>query len=282
MLEDPAARPLERMHQKSLPLRQVKARAQQITVDFVAGLPVGVNGRRMAPVKLLETLKEIGKGHGIGRVDLVESRFVGMKSRGVYETPGGSILVAAHQDLEALTVGRDLLHLKNTLAVRFAQMVYFGFWYCEEMEALQSFLAVSQRHVTGRVRLELDRGNISIIGRESAHSLYDAAIASMESDGGAYDQSDASGFIGLQALPCGSRRGAWPSWPRRRRRRVYVAPARPARPARAARPAHRAASSWRRRPETGAPGHRPLTPQRPEPPVRPWSITTHSPSSSSL
>jgi argininosuccinate synthase len=124
-----------------------------------------------------------------------------MKSRGVYETPGGAILLAAHQDLEALTVGRDLLHAKNTLAVRFSQLAYFGFWYTEEMEAMAAFLDASQRHVSGRVTLELERGNIIVVGRESAHSLYDAAIASMEADGGAYNQADATGFIRLQALP---------------------------------------------------------------------------------
>jgi argininosuccinate synthase len=201
MLEDPGAKPLDRMYQRSLPLSEVKAKRQEISVDFVQGVPVAVNGKRMSPAKLLGALNDIGFRHGIGRIDMVESRFVGMKSRGVYETPGGTILLSAHQDLEALTVGRDLLHTKNTLAVRFAQMAYFGFWFCEEMEALNAFLASSQRHVTGRVRLLLDRGNVTVVGRESAHSLYDAAIASMEADGGAYNQSDATGFIRLQALP---------------------------------------------------------------------------------
>ena len=201
MLEDPAARPLDRMFQKTLPLTQVKARRQSITVDFVAGVPVAIDGVSLTPAKLLAKANEIGFKHGIGRIDMVESRFVGMKSRGVYETPGGSILLAAHQDLEALTVGRDLLHTKNTLAVRFSQMAYFGFWFCEEMEELSSFLASSQRHVTGRVTLELERGNIIVVGRQSEHSLYDAAIASMEADGGAYNQADATGFIRLQALP---------------------------------------------------------------------------------
>jgi len=201
MLEDPAARPLDRMFQMTLPLKLVKARPQVISVDFVQGVPVAIDGVAMPPAALLEAANAIGRRHGIGRIDMVESRFVGMKSRGVYETPGGTILLNAHQDLEALTLSRDLLHLKNTLAVRFAQMAYFGFWYCEEMEALSAFLASSQRHVTGRVRIELDRGNVTIIGRESPHSLYDAAIASMEDDGGAYDQSDATGFIRLQALP---------------------------------------------------------------------------------
>jgi argininosuccinate synthase len=201
MLEDPGRRPLDRMFQKTLPLAQVKARRQTITVDFRQGVPTALNGVRMKPHDLLAKANEIGGKHGIGRIDMVESRFVGMKSRGVYETPGGTILLAAHQDLEALTVGRDLLHTKNTLAVRWAQMAYFGQWFTEEMEALQAFLASSQRHVTGRVTLELEKGNVVVVGRASAHSLYDAAIASMEADGGAYDQSDATGFIRLQALP---------------------------------------------------------------------------------
>jgi argininosuccinate synthase len=201
MLEDPNQRPLDRMYQKTLPLDKVKAKREAITVDFVEGVPVAINGVKMSPAKLLAAANELGFKHGIGRIDMVESRFVGMKSRGVYETPGGTILLSAHQDLEALTVGKDLLHTKNTLAVRFAQMAYNGFWYCEEMEALTAFLKVSQRHVTGRVNLELYKGNVINTGRSSAHSLYDAAIASMEADGGAYNQSDATGFIRLQALP---------------------------------------------------------------------------------
>ncbi|MBA2481416.1 MAG: argininosuccinate synthase [Planctomycetes bacterium] len=200
-LEDPGLRPRDGMFKMTKPLKQANAPLQRITVDFEQGIPVAIDGRRMSPAKLLIKANELGSKHGIGRIDMVESRFVGMKSRGVYETPGGSILLSAHQDLEALTVGRDLLHLKNTLAVRFSQMAYFGFWYCEEMDALMAFLKTSQRHVTGRVRLELYRGNVIVAGRESAHSLYDAAIASMEADGGAYDQSDATGFIRLQALP---------------------------------------------------------------------------------
>ena len=201
MLEDPAARPLDRMFERTLPLAQVKAKREKLTVDFVEGVPVALNGKKMKAAELLAAANAIGMKHGIGRIDMVESRFVGMKSRGVYETPGGTILMNAHQDIEALTVGKDLLHTKNTLAVRWAQMAYFGFWYCEEMEAMQAFLKSSQRHVTGRVHLELEKGNVINVGRESAHSLYDAAIASMEADGGAYNQSDATGFIRLQALP---------------------------------------------------------------------------------
>jgi argininosuccinate synthase len=201
MLEDPAVRPRDAMHKLTRPLKEVTARPEAITVDFAAGVPVAIDGRALSPARLLAEANRRGARHGIGRIDVVESRFVGMKSRGVYETPGGSILHAAHRDLEALCVGRDLLHLKNTLSVRFSQMVYNGFWFCEEMAALRAFLEVSQQHVTGRVRMELYRGNITITGRESEHSLYDAAIASMDDDGGAYDQADASGFIRLQALP---------------------------------------------------------------------------------
>ena len=201
MLEDPAARPLDRMHQRTLPLEQVKAKRETITIEFEQGMPVAINGQRMKAHELLIKANELGHRHGVGRIDMVESRFVGMKSRGIYETPGGTILLAAHQDIEALTVGRDLLHTKNTLAVRYAQMAYFGFWYCEEMDALMAFLKSSQRHVNGKVTLDLYHGNVIVVGRESSHSLYDAAIASMEADGGAYDQADATGFIRLQALP---------------------------------------------------------------------------------
>lgn len=200
-LENPALRPRDSMHKMTLPLAQVTAEPEVVEVEFVKGVPVAINGEHLPPHELLAKANSIGYKHGVGRLDLVESRFVGMKSRGVYETPGASIFFAAHQDLETLTVGRDLLHLKNTLSVRFAQMAYFGFWFTEEMEALRAFLDVSQRHVTGKVRVLLDRGNIRIVGRESAHSLYDATIASMEDDGGAYNQSDATGFIRLQSLP---------------------------------------------------------------------------------
>ncbi|MFW5750473.1 MAG: argininosuccinate synthase [Planctomycetota bacterium] len=201
MLEDPATRPRDSMHKLTRPLKSVKSRAEKVRIDFEQGRPVAINGKRLGPAKLLAEANRLGARHGVGRIDIVESRFVGMKSRGVYETPGGTILLAAHRDLEALTVGRDLLNLKNTLAVRYSQMVYNGFWYCEEMDALDAFLESSQRHVTGGVDLELYHGNVIITGRDSAHSLYDADIASMEDDAGAYDQQDASGFIRLQALP---------------------------------------------------------------------------------
>jgi argininosuccinate synthase len=200
-LEDPALKPRESMAKWTKPVKEITEAAETVTVDFEEGVPVKINGKKLSPAKLLAEANRLGSKHGVGRIDMVESRFVGMKSRGVYETPGGTILMNAHQDLEGLTVGRDLLHTKNMLAVRFSQMAYFGFWYCEEMDALHAFLKSSQSHVTGRVTLELYKGNVIVVGRESQHSLYDAAIASMEADGGAYDQSDATGFIRLQALP---------------------------------------------------------------------------------
>jgi argininosuccinate synthase len=200
-LEDPAASPRESMFKLTRPVKQVMHDAEAISIDFEQGVPVAVNGDKLSPANLLRKLNELGSKHGVGRIDIVESRFVGMKSRGIYETPGGSILLAAHRDLEAICVSRDLLSTKNTLAVRFSQMAYNGFWYTEEMDALMAFLRSSQQHVTGCVQCELYKGNVIITGRSSPHSLYDADIASMEDDGGAYDQQDATGFIRLQALP---------------------------------------------------------------------------------
>jgi argininosuccinate synthase len=200
-LEDPALKPRDSMYKLTKPVKEVDLEAAKLTIDFVEGVPVALNGEKMAAAELLTAVNTLGFEHGVGRIDIVESRFVGMKSRGIYETPGGSILLEAHQDLETMCVGRDLLALKNQLSVRFSQLAYNGFWYCEEMDALAAFLASSQRHVTGRVHLELYKGNVIVTGRESEHSLYDEDIASMEDDGGAYDQSDATGFIRLQALP---------------------------------------------------------------------------------
>lgn len=200
-LEDPARKPRESMYKLTKPVRQVKAAAQKVSIDFVKGIPVAIDGKKLGPAKLLERANELGFKHGVGRIDIVESRFVGMKSRGIYETPGGSILLAAHRDLETMCVGRDLLALKNQLSVRWSTLAYNGFWYAEEKDALDAFLLSSQEHVTGRVTLELYRGNIIITGRESKHSLYDEDIASMDDDHGAYDQTDATGFIRLQALP---------------------------------------------------------------------------------
>lgn len=200
-LEDPARKPRDSMYKLTKPLKTIKSNGVKLTIDFEKGIPVAINGKKKSSAKLLREVNTLGFKHGVGRIDIVESRFVGMKSRGVYETPGGSIMLAAHRDLETMCLSRDLLATKNQLAIRFSTLAYNGFWYCDEMDALMAFLDNSQRHVTGRVSLELYKGNIIIVGRESSHSLYDEDIASMEDDGGAYDQTDATGFIRLQALP---------------------------------------------------------------------------------
>ncbi len=201
MLEDPDATPLDDMFELSVSPKKAPDKATRITVDFVKGVPVAVNGNKMSPYKLLMKLNDLGGKNGIGRIDMVESRFVGMKSRGVYETPGGTILMAAHRDLEALTLDRGVIHLKDSLMPRFAQLVYFGFWFAPEMRCLMKLLEESQQRVTGQVRLELYKGNVTVIGRTSPYSLYNADIATMEKGGGSYNQDDATGFIRLNALP---------------------------------------------------------------------------------
>ena len=200
-LEDPAAKPKETMYKLTKPVKKITKGASRVSIDFVKGMPVALNGKKMKANKLLEALNKLGSDNGVGRIDIVESRFVGMKSRGVYETPGGTILLAAHRDLETMCISRDLLALKNQLSVRWSTLAYNGFWYSDEAKALNAFLESSQEHVTGTVKLELYKGNVICVGRSSEHSLYDEDIASMEDDGGAYDQQDATGFIRLQALP---------------------------------------------------------------------------------
>ncbi len=201
MLEDPTAKPLESMFELSKSPFDAPAKPEKIKIRFEKGIPVAINGKKMKPLALLEKLNKIGGKHGIGRIDIVESRFVGMKSRGVYETPGGTILMDAHRDIEGLTMDRDLIQLKEMLMPRFSTMAYNGLWFCREMEAMMAFIKESQRYVTGTVTMELYKGNVIVIGRESEYSLYDPMIASMEDDEGAYDQSDATGFIRLHALP---------------------------------------------------------------------------------
>ena len=173
---------------------------QYIELEFENGNCVAVDGKRMKPSDVLRTLNEIGGRHGIGRVDLVENRFVGMKSRGVYETPGGTILENAHRQMESLTMDRDLMHLRDSLIPKYAELVYNGFWYAPEREALQAFVDNSQRKVSGTVRLKLYKGNIICAGRKSPYSLYDENIASMEGVKSDYNQDDATGFIKLQSL----------------------------------------------------------------------------------
>jgi argininosuccinate synthase len=174
---------------------------EYLTLDFVKGNCVAVNGKKLTPLGVMKALNKLGGKHGVGRVDMVENRYVGMKSRGVYETPGGSILHFAHRQLESLTMDREVMHLRDSLIPRYAELVYYGYWFAPERHALQSFVAESQKNVTGTVRVKLYKGNIIVAGRKSPVSLYNPHIATMEADPTkAYNQSDATGFIKLNAL----------------------------------------------------------------------------------
>jgi len=174
--------------------------AEYVNLEFEAGNCVAVNGRRMTPAGILRSLNRLGGKHGIGRIDLVENRFVGMKSRGVYETPGGTILLDAHRQMETLTMDRDLMHLRDSLIPEYARLVYNGFWFAPEREALQALVDDSQKRVSGTVRLKLYKGNVITCGRRSIYSLYDPEVASMEGIESSYNQNDATGFIRLNAL----------------------------------------------------------------------------------
>jgi argininosuccinate synthase len=171
----------------------------QAEIEFEAGIPIAVDGKRLGGVELLERLNRLGGEHGIGRVDLVENRYVGMKSRGVYETPGGTILHVAHRALESLTLDRELLHLRDSLVPRYAEMIYYGYWFSPERLALQRLMDEAQHDVTGLVRLKLYKGNASVLGRKSPRSLYRPDFATFEADQ-VYRQKDAEGFINLNAL----------------------------------------------------------------------------------
>ncbi len=173
---------------------------QYLELEFCAGNCVSVDGEAGTPSEIIRKLNEIAGKHGIGRVDLVENRFVGMKSRGVYETPGGTLLLHAHRQLETLTMDRDLMHLRDSLIPRYAELIYYGFWYAPEREALQALIDESQKNVSGVVRLKLYKGNLTTVGRKSALSLYDFKIASMDDDQSDYQPEDAGGFIRLNAL----------------------------------------------------------------------------------
>lgn len=173
---------------------------EYIELEFEAGDCVAVNGKRMSPAQVLKTLNKLGGKHGCGRVDMVENRFVGMKSRGIYETPGGSILLKAHQSLEGLTLDREVMHLRDMLMPRYAEMIYYGFWYAPERECLQAFIDKSQQNVSGTVRVKLYKGNITPCGAKSEKSLYNMDIASMEGVKSEYNQDDAGGLIRLNAL----------------------------------------------------------------------------------
>ena len=175
-------------------------KAEYVELDFVQGNCVRVNGQKLSPAGVLKALNRLGGKHGIGRVDLVENRFVGMKSRGVYETPGGTILMQAHRQVESLTMDREVMHLRDSLIPKYAELVYYGFWFAPEREALQALVDESQKYVTGTVRLKLYKGNIITCGRRSKYSLYDLNIASMEGVKSWYNQTDATGFIRLNGL----------------------------------------------------------------------------------
>ena len=175
-------------------------KTETVTIDFEAGVPVAVNGDKLSALRVVETLNEIGGRNGIGRIDMVENRFVGMKSRGVYESPGMTVLYDAHRYVEQLTMDRDLMHLRDRMAPEVAEMVYYGFWFCPKFDSLLAFNKEAQKNVTGSVTLELYKGNIAIAKRSSPVSLYDEDIATMEG-GGSYNQDDAEGFLRIQGLP---------------------------------------------------------------------------------
>jgi argininosuccinate synthase len=199
ILEDPWQAPYEDMFQLTVSPERAPDRAESIEIDYEEGNPVAVNDDRLSPAALLAKLNEIGGRHGIGRVDLVENRYVGMKSRGVYETPGGTILHAAHRAVESLTLDREVLHLRDSWISRYAELVYYGYWFAPEREMLQTAIDESQKSVTGTARLELYKGAVRVTGRKSPRSLYRPDIATFESDQ-AYRQADAEGFIRLNAL----------------------------------------------------------------------------------
>jgi argininosuccinate synthase len=200
ILEDPWQEADEMVYQRTISPEQAPDKPSYITVDFEKGDAVAIDGEKMSPAALLTRLNELGKANGIGRLDLVENRFVGMKSRGIYETPGGTILHAAHRGIEQITLDRGAMHLKDELMPKYAELIYYGFWFSPEREMLQALIDKSQENVTGTVRLKLYKGNTSVVGRKSPRSLYSMKTVTFEDDQGAYDQRDAEGFIKLNAL----------------------------------------------------------------------------------
>jgi argininosuccinate synthase len=199
VLEDPWNEPEEYVYSRTVAPEQAPDEPQYVEIDFARGDPVAVDGAALSPAALLTRLNELGGKHGIGRLDLVENRFVGMKSRGVYETPGGTILQAAHRGIESLCLDRGAMHLKDELMPRYAELIYNGFWFAPEREMLQALFDKSQERVEGRVRLKLYKGSVRVVGRQSPNSLYSLAHVTFEEDQ-VYDQRDAEGFIRLQAL----------------------------------------------------------------------------------
>jgi argininosuccinate synthase len=199
VLEDPWSEPEEFVYSRTVAPEAAPDKPEYVEIEFLRGDPVAVDGERLSPAKLLTRLNELGGKHGIGRLDLVENRFVGMKSRGVYETPGGTIWQCAHRGIESITLDRGAAHLKDELMPRYAELVYFGFWFSPERQMLQALIDKSQEHVEGTVRLKLYKGHVRVVGRKSPRSLYSLAHVTFEQDQ-VYDQRDAEGFIKLNAL----------------------------------------------------------------------------------
>jgi argininosuccinate synthase len=200
VLEDPWQEPPEFVHQRTVSPMDAPDKVTEIEIEFKKGDPVALNGKKLSPATLLAALNDLGRDNGIGRLDLVENRFVGMKSRGVYETPGGAILLQAHRAIESITLDRGAAHLKDDIMPRYAELIYNGFWFAPEREMLQALIDKSQENVEGAVRLKLYKGNVIVTGRKSDKSLYSDKLVTFEDDQGAYDQKDAAGFIKLNAL----------------------------------------------------------------------------------
>ena len=200
VLEDPAVEAPDYVYQRTVHPEDAPNTPEHIEITYEQGDPVALNGNALSPAEMLTALNELGGKHGIGRLDLVEGRFVGMKSRGIYETPGGTIMLEAHRGIESITLDRGAAHLKDEIMPKYAELIYNGFWYSPEREMLQALIDNSQQHVTGTVRLKLYKGMVQTVGRWSDHSLYSEEHVTFEDDAGAYDQKDAAGFIKINAL----------------------------------------------------------------------------------
>ena len=200
ILEDPWRGPEEDMFLLTQSPEQAPDVPAELVIGFERGTPVAIDGENLAPAELLARMNQLAGVHGVGRVDMVENRFVGLKSRGVYETPGGTVLHAAHRAMESITMDREVMHERDRLAPRFAELVYNGFWFSPEMDFLRAAVEASQQTVNGEVRVKLYKGSVSVTGRRSPNSLYSEQLVTFEEDGGAYDQTDATGFIRLQGL----------------------------------------------------------------------------------
>ena len=200
VLEDPAVEAPNYVYMRTISPEEAPDVATTVKIGFRKGDAVSIDGKEMSPASILTALNALGRDNGIGRLDLVENRFVGMKSRGVYETPGGTILLTAHRAIESITLDRGAAHLKDDIMPRYAELIYYGFWFSPEREMLQALIDKSQDHVEGEVTLKLYKGNVMVTGRESNKSLYSDKLVTFEDDQGAYDQKDAAGFIKLNAL----------------------------------------------------------------------------------